>query len=599
MEEFATWMLSRAKHRDLVREQSSILSFPYSKRAPQERLMKGIYQTLQQQGVLYAMAPTGTGKTMAALYSGLKAKDPEDTLFYLTAKNSQKQLAMESMAELSRQGLEAVTVQLTAKDHICFLEERDCDPEVCPFARGYFNKLRGALEESLATTHHFTREVVEELARAHEVCPFELSLDLSTYADVVVCDYNYVFDPKARLIRFFEMERPVRLLVDEAHNMVSRSKAMYSATLEANELEPLLNTTIKKSVRESIQAVLKWLQQDSYDQPELNPLLIQAVQRLFERLSDQLLQQPKHPDRKVLLKGLFHVLDFRRIVQLSNDAMHVIHSQANATLQLVCLNASNHLTTIIDQLKGTIFFSATLEPLSYYQAYLTKDVGKVLRVESPFDASQVQTLLIDRVSVRYPDRERTLSEVIAYIHALQQTQKNTIVFAPSYDYIDQLAAHLSPQTICQKRDWTLVERDAIVQRFKDETGLLGVFVVGGVFAEGVDYVGTMLEQLMIIGVGMPGVDIETNKTKAYFDELGANGFDYAYRYPGISKIIQAAGRLIRTTTDQGILVLLDDRYQEPFYQVRLPQLYGKPKAVQSVTEFQNIINTFWQNKGMS
>jgi len=165
--------------------------------------------------------------------------------------------------------------------------------------------------------------------------------------------------------------------------MVSRSKAMYSATLEAKELEPLLATALKKSVRESIQAVLKWLQQDSYDQPQLNPLLIQAVQRLFERLSDQLLQQPKHPDRKVLLKGLFHLLDFRRIVQLSNDAMHVIHSQANATLQLVCLNASNHLTTIIEQLKGTIFFSATLEPLSYYQAYLTKDVGKVLHVESP------------------------------------------------------------------------------------------------------------------------------------------------------------------------------------------------------------------------
>jgi len=189
--------------------------------------------------------------------------------------------------------------------------------------------------------------------------------------------------------------------------------------------------------------------------------------------------------------------------------------------------------------------------------------------------------------------------VIAYIDALQQTNKNTIVFAPSYDYIEQLAAKLSPKTICQKRDWTLVERDAVVQRFKDETGLLGVFVVGGVFAEGVDYVGTMLEQLMIIGVGMPGVDIETNKTKAYFDQLGANGFDYAYRYPGISKIIQAAGRLIRTTTDQGLLVLLDDRYQEPFYQVRLPKLYGTPQPVQSVAEFQDIITTFWQNKGMS
>ena len=599
MERFATWMLARAEHRTKVLSQTSALSFPYAKREPQERFMKGIYQTFKQQGILYAMAPTGTGKTMGALYSGLKAKDPEDTLFYLTAKNSHKQLAMDSMAELSRQGLEAVSVQLTAKDHICFLDERDCDPEVCPFARGYFNKIQAALEESFATTHHFTRAVIEELARAHEVCPFELSLDLSTYADVVVCDYNYVFDPKARLIRYFEVERPVRLLIDEAHNLVSRSKSMYSALLQAAELRPLLATSLPKAIRQSLEALLTFLHQPNYEQTELDPLLQQAVQRAFDRLSDYLLQQPKHPDRKVLLKGLFHLLDWRRIVNVSNDAMHVIHSQADETTKLACLNASDHLIPMMQELKGTILFSATLEPLSYYQAFLTKDLGKVLRVESPFDPSQVQTLLLDHLSVRYSDRAKTYPEIATYIHALCATKKNTIVFAPSYEYIRQLAPLLPDNTVIQDREWTLAERDAVVLRFEQERGLLGVFVVGGVFSEGVDYMGPMLEQLMIIGVGMPGVDIETNKTKAYFDQMGANGFDYAYRYPGISKIIQAAGRLIRTTHDHGILLLVDDRYQEPFYQSVLPRLYGTPKRIRSLEELEQTIQLFWQNKGMS
>jgi DNA excision repair protein ERCC-2 len=599
MERFATWMMARAEHREKVQTQTASIQFPYSRRIPQERFMKGVYQTFHHQDILYAIAPTGTGKTMGALYSGLKAKDPDDTLFYLTAKNSHKQLAMDSMAELSRQGLEAITVQLTAKDHICFLQERDCDPEVCPFARGYFDKIQGALKESFETTHHFTREVVEELARAHEVCPFELSLDLSSYADVVVCDYNYVFDPKARLIRFFEVERPVRLLIDEAHNLVSRSKAMYSATLQANELVPLLSTQIKKPLKQSVEQLLALLRQPSYDQPQLDAVVLQAVQKTFDRLSDLLLQQPKHPDRKVLLKGLFHLLDFRRIVHHSNEAMHVIHSKPDETLKIACLNASDHLTRVIDELKGTILFSATLEPLSYYQAFLTKERGKVLRVESPFDPAQVQSFVIDHVSVRYQDRDKTLATVVSYIDALLQTNKNTMVFAPSYDYIRRLQPNLPANTIIQLQDWTLDERDAIIQRFKDEQGLLGVFVVGGVFAEGVDYIGTMVEQLMIIGVGMPGVDIETNQTKDYFDALGANGFDYAYRYPGISKIIQAAGRLIRSHSDHGILVFLDDRYQEPFYQSVLPALYGTPTRIQSPASLTAAIQRFWQNKGMT
>ena len=598
LEAFATWMIARAEHREQVIKQTASLNFPFARRIPQERFMKGIYQTFKNQDILYAMAPTGTGKTMGALYSGLKAKDPEDTLFYLTAKNSHKQLAMDSMAELSRQGLEAITVQLTAKDHICFLDERDCDPEVCPFARGYFNKIQAALSESFETTNHFTREVVEELARAHEVCPFELSLDLSTYADVVVCDYNYVFDPKARLIRYFEVERPVRLLIDEAHNLVSRSKSMYSAVLQASELQPLLEVKLPKPLKQSIEVVLDLLAQPSFDQPTLDIVVSQAVQRAFDRLSDYLLKQPKHPERKILLKGLFHLLDWRRIVQHANHAMHVIHSQADQTMRLVCLNASDHLITVINDLKGTIFFSATLEPLPYYQAFLTHDQGKVLRVESPFSPQQVQSFIVDHLSVRYHDRQRSLPEVVTYIQALQKTTKNTMIFAPSYDYIKQLIPYL-PNAIYQDRDWTLSERDDVVQRFKSEQGLLGVFVVGGVFSEGVDYVGSMLEQLMIIGVGMPGVDIETNKTKEYFDQLGTNGFDYAYRYPGISKIIQAAGRLIRTMNDQGILVLVDDRYQEPFYQRVLPDLYGTPKKLTSASQLEELITLFWQNKGMS
>ncbi len=599
METFASWMLERHAHRELVMEQTTSVVFPFARRASQDRFMNGVYQTLKQHDILYAVAPTGTGKTMGALFAGLKAKDPEDTLFYLTAKNSHKQLAMESMATLSAQGLQAITVALTAKDHICFLEERDCDPKVCPFAKGYFDKLQGALDDSFALTNHFTKEVIEAIATDHQVCPFELSLDLSTYADVVVCDYNYVFDPKARLVRYFETDRPVRLLIDEAHNMVSRSKSMYSATLDAAELQPLLATTIKRPIKTAIQHVLNQLNQPSYDAPSLPIGLIQAVQRAFDLLSDMLLNAPQHPERRLLLKGMFHLLDFRRIVNLVNDAYHVIHDQTTQQTRLVCLNAKDHLQPLLMPIKGTILFSATLDPLPYYQAFLTEQQGKVLRVDSPFAASQVQTLLIDFVPVRYQQRTATIQAVASYVHALKATGKNTICFAPSYDYIELLAPHLPADTLLQQRLATLEERDALVARFRHEQGLLGVFVVGGVFAEGVDYLGTMLEQLLIIGVGMPGVDIETNKTKEYFDQHGVNGFDYAYRYPGIAKIIQAAGRLIRSTQDQGIVVFLDDRFKDPFYPAMIPSFYGTPKRVRDLNDFKTTIQTFWQNKGMS
>ena len=593
LETFAVWMSARQAHRDHVIQMTKELQFPFTRRAAQDMFMKGIYQTLQQQGVLYAVAPTGTGKTMGALFSGLKAKGAEETLFYLTAKNSHKQLAMDSMAMLNNQGLSAISVELTAKDHVCFLEERDCDPKVCPFAKGYFDKIQGALQECLETTTHFTRPVIEEFAKAHEVCPFELSLDLSIYADVVVCDYNYVFDPKARLVRYFEMDRPVKLLIDEAHNLVSRSKSMYSATLSAEQLWPILEFKIPQKNKRSLLAVIHYLEKPSFDQPGLDPVITHLVNTAFDQLSDYLLTQAKHPNRKELLKGLFHLLDFRRITRLVNDTYHLIHDGDTQTLKLACLNAKEHLQESINSLRGTILFSATLEPLPYFQAFLTGDTGKVLRVDSPFDSSQVFGGVMNGIDVRYQTRAQSIEPISSVIQALQKTGKNTIVFAPSYSFIDQLKPHLPEQVILQTKDLSLEERDQIIQRFKDEQGMLGVFVVGGVFAEGVDYTGEMLEQVLIIGVGMPGIDLENNLTKNLFDQQGANGFDYAYKYPGVSKVIQAAGRLIRTETDRGVLLFIDTRYDQPFYQSMIPSFYGSLRTINDVKELQGHLNHFW------
>jgi Rad3-related DNA helicases len=477
-----------------------------------------------------------------------------------------------------------------------FLTERDCDPNVCPFAKGYFDKIQGAMSEALETTNHFTKDVIESLARAHEVCPFELSLDLSSVADVVVCDYNYVFDPKARLTRYFEVNRPVRLLIDEAHNLVSRTKSMYSALLQASELRPLLETTIPAPLKRSIKTVITALEQPSYDSPLLDQDIVRSVSKAFDSLSDYLLQQAAHPDRKVLLKGMFHLLDFRRILYNMNTAYHVIHDGQNQHLKLACLNAKDYIIPLLQELKGTVLFSATLDPLQYYQAYLTGSLGKVLRVDSPFSSDQVMTGLIDHVSVRYNKREQTLTTVMEYLTQLTSTSKNTICFAPSYQYIQLMLPRLPKGAIVQTKDLSLQERDAILERFQTEQGLLGVFVVGGVFAEGVDYLGAMVEQLLIIGVGMPGVDIETNKTKEYFDQLGLNGFDYAYRYPGFAKIIQAAGRLIRSFSDHGIVLLLDERYKEPVYQQMIPSFYGTLLPIRSVDQCTALIDQFWTTK---
>jgi DNA excision repair protein ERCC-2 len=308
------------------------------------------------------------------------------------------------------------------------------------------------------------------------------------------------------------------------------------------------------------------------------------------------LTQAKHPNRKELLKGLFYLLDFRRITRLVNDTYHLIHDGTSQTLKLACLNAKEHLQESINALRGTILFSATLDPLPYFQAFLTGDTGKVLRVDSPFTSSQVFMGVMTGIDVRYQTRAQSIDPISSVIHALQQTGKNTIVFAPSYSFIAQLKPHLPAHAIVQTKDLSLEERDQIIQRFKEEQGLLGVFVVGGVFAEGVDYLGSMLEQVLIIGVGMPGIDLETNLTKDLFDQQGANGFDYAYKYPGVSKIIQAAGRLLRSETDRGVLLFIDTRYEHAFYQSMMPSFYGSLRPIQDVSELQGHLNHFWAKK---
>lgn len=578
-------------HRKARNESSKQLVFPFETyRAGQRKLAGGVYKTIVEEKSLFVKAPTGIGKTISTFFPSVKAMGEGhlNRIFYLTAKTITRTTAEEAVQRMRSCGLRMKSVTITAKDKVCFKDETKCQKDYCEFANGYYDRINEAILDIVSNESTMNREVIEKYARKHTICPFEFSIDLAYAADAVICDYNYIFDPRVSLKRLFEeQKKSTLLLVDEAHNLVDRGREMFSASLNKDSFLQLKKEfkTVNKVIYECASKINAWFISLKKNHAELSEFTLELLdEELVELLiqfnegAEPFLQKENAP---TLLELYFQVNAFLKIVELL-DEHFVIYGEKNkndVTLKLFCIDPSKLLQKMGKNYRSKVFFSATLSPLFFYQDILGGQVDDYsLSIPSPFKEEQTD-IFIKPLSTRYRDRDRTKEPIASMIHSLVQNRPgNYLVFFPSYQYLLAVYEQFITEfpgihTLLQGAGMSEHEREAFLEEFKPnqtET-LIGFAVLGGVFSEGVDLKGDRLNGVVVIGVGLPQLCYERNLIKDHFNQKERSGYDYAYVFPGMNKVLQAGGRLIRSEEDHGTIVLVDDRFLLRQYQDLLPQ----------------------------
>nr|WP_263326581.1 ATP-dependent DNA helicase [Neobacillus sp. Marseille-Q6967] len=586
------------EHRIDRNKSSKKLEFPFpAYRQGQRKLAGAVYKTLLDEKNLFVKAPTGIGKTMSTLFPAVKAvgEGKLNRIFYLTAKTITRTTAEEAVSRMRTCGLCMKSVTITAKDKVCFKDETNCNKDYCEFANGYYDRINGAVLDILTNESEMTREVIERYARKHTVCPFEFSLDLAYVSDLVICDYNYIFDPRVSLKRFFEeQKKSTILLVDEAHNLVDRGREMFSAVLNKEQFLQLKKECkgVHKEIFDCAAKINSWFIALKKQTVE-NEFTLEHLDRNLTDLLGQFIEITERVLHKVntpfLLDSYFKVNAFLKITELLDDHYMIYgeKSRNDITIKLFCIDPSVFLRQMGKGFRTKVFFSATLSPLSYYQALLGGvEEDYTVSIPSPFKEEQVE-VLIKPLSTRYRDRDKTKDEIVSIISSLTTKQKgNFLIFFPSYQY---LLAVYNPfiqsfpeiKTIVQATGMSEPEREAFLEAFKDDQKetFVGFAVLGGVFSEGVDLKGDRLNGVVVIGVGLPQLCFERNLVKDHFNKMGKNGYDFAYVFPGMNKVLQAGGRLIRSEEDHGSIVLVDDRFLHQHYQSLLPQEWRNYRVI--------------------
>ncbi|MDT2669125.1 ATP-dependent DNA helicase [Enterococcus dongliensis] len=620
IERYENWLVFQIQWRKTRNDSLKSLTFPFdSYRAGQRELAAAVYKTIHAQQKLFVEAPTGTGKTMSTLFPTFKAMGEElgERIFYLTAKTITRQVAEETVTKLTKKGARIKSVTITAKDKICFLTERNCTPEHCPFAKGYYDRVNDGLWDMLNNEDQYTRPVIEKYAQKHELCPFELSLDVSRFCDLVIGDYNYLFDPTVYLRRFFEEEDKTNLvLVDEAHNLVNRSKEMYSASI-SRETIAIIQKDLDKTFRKLIKAfkkvdnefelILQSLDGKAYHHQQMAPdSLINSLFKLQEQIKEWLAEYPDHPVQQKMLPIYFEILRFTRMSEYYDDHYQttVEHKRYDLIVKEFCIDPSWFLEQTMEKVGSSILFSASFSPLDYYQEVLGGGEESLsYRLPNPFPAKNRLVMVDASIQTTYQKRTQSIPKIVSSIEALVRSKTgNYLVFFPSFQYLDQVAAYFHevyPEITIQIQGTKLseVEREAFLASFDErpEKTMIGFCVLGGIFSEGIDLVGDRLIGTIVVGVGLPQINHEQELIKEYYDEKQNRGFSYAYQLPGMNKVIQAAGRVIRTMSDRGIILLLDQRYTNPHYQNLLPINWSDRKVVYNSEDINKTANDFWQN----
>lgn len=626
-DQYKKWADFQCEWRKRRQESIQTLDFPFPYRDGQKKLVQDVYRTIARRKNLFLQAPTGVGKTISTIYPAVRAmgENLAERIFYLTAKTITATVAKETFALLKERGYVAKTIQLTAKEKLCMCEEMECNPVHCPYAKGHYDRVNDAVFDLLQKSDMFTREEILEQAEKYQVCPFEMSLDVSLWVDHIICDYNYVFDPNAKLKRFFQdgIKGDYLFLVDEAHNLVERSREMYSAEIYKEDflmvkkiIKPY-NSYIEKLLDKCNKTLLTYKREcESYVLYENIGNLFFQLMRLMSAL-DEFLQKPmEFAGKKDVLDFYFNLRNFMNIYELV-DEHYVIYSEiqddGRFMLKLFCVDPSLNLQKCIDKGNSTIFFSATLLPINYYKRLLSTDPENyAIYAKSTFSEEQRLLAFGKDVSTKYTRRNKAEYEKIArYIHKTVQCKKgNYMVFFPSYKlmqdvydcYLEKIESEILfegkiPKVVLQTSGMKEKEREEFLAAFdneEDET-LVAFCVMGGIFGEGIDLSNDKLIGAIIVGTGLPQICNEREILKNYYDEESGSGFDYAFRYPGMNKVLQAAGRVIRTTEDEGVILLLDDRFLQRDYQMMYPREWEQ-RSVCDLNSVEDLVEDFWNKK---
>ena len=634
MQEYKKWADYRFAW-DMERQASiKQTNFPFSYRKGQKELVTHVYNTIYHKRKLYMEAPTGVGKTISTVFPAIKAmgEDKCSKIFYLTAKTITRTVAENTFSLLRDNGLSFKTVVLTARDKICFLEEANCNPIDCPYARGHFDRVNEAMYDMLIHEHSFSREVIEEYAEKYRVCPFELCLDMSLFADGVICDYNYVFDPHVYLRRFVAdgVKNDYVFLVDEAHNLVDRGREMYSAML-CKEDFLLLKKVVKgiqpemeKRLERCNKELLKLKREcDGYEiLDSIEPFILTLI-RLSTTMSKYLEDHLEGVGHQEILEFYFEVSHFLMIYELMDSHYQTyceLREDGSFVLKLFCVNPTKNLKERMDTGRSTILFSATLLPIQYYKKLLGADPEDYeVYAETVFEPEKKGIFIGSDVTSKYTRRSQSeYFNIASYIDKIcSQRHGNYMVFFPSHAFLNHVfevyesAFWKDAHTECIRQTDRMneEEREAFLNRFMErnekqdgqndllsdtdqDRTLIGFCVMGGIFSEGIDLKNDSLIGAIIVGTGLPQVCNEREILKQYFEEQGENGFCYAYQFPAMNKVEQAAGRVIRTSEDVGVIALLDDRFLQNSYRRLFPRAWGhfKPSTTESIS---GQVSRFW------
>lgn len=595
------------------------LCFPFENYRPGQReLAVGVYRTISQSKNIFLQAPTGIGKTISTIFPGVKSMGERliSKIFYLTAKTITSSVAVEAFNKMENGGLQIKVVAITAKEKICFKDKTNCNAEQCEFAKGHFDRVNKAIMEILQKENLINRNVIEFYAKEYKVCPFELSLDLTLWADCVICDYNYVFDPRVYLKRFFDAGKEDFLfLIDESHNLVDRGRDMFSAELKKEDFlqgKRLTKDSAKKlykilnKLNSYMLDISKKCNEDGFYMQEEEPLDIYPLLRNFIKEGEEWLKgNEKGEGYEELLQLYFNVLAFLRISELYSEGYvtYIQKEGKDLIIKLFCLDPSDLLREGIKRGKSAVFFSATLTPINYFKYILGgEDDDYSMRFPSPFSVKNRALMIASNISTRYKNRENSIYKIVEYIKAFICSKKgNYIVFFPSYKYMDMVSEVFEQECedvkiITQNSSMKEEEREEFLNNFNEngEETLVAFSVLGGIFSEGIDLKGERLSGAIIVGVGLPQICFERDIIMNYFNEKNNNGYEYAYMYPGMNKVLQAAGRVIRSEKDRGAILLIDDRFTSKSYLKLFPRGWMENAIVRKSGDVGSILESFWK-----
>jgi len=603
---YLRWIAAVDDWKEASRPTLENLPFPFaSYRDGQREMAKAVYLAMRQHTSALIEAPTGIGKTAASLFGALKAlgQGHVTAIFYLTARTTGRRAAEDALELMRARGLALRSLTITAKEKICLLDKMDCSG--CPYASGYYDRRREALREAMSE-QRLNVESILDLALRHELCPFELSLDLSETADVVICDYNYVFDPRARLKRYFDSSSRAGLLIDEAHNLADRARDMLSAELSGMRLFELRRKAARFEGKDSpmvrlMDDLLKTLENEDAEMEcvcELPENIAEAAHRFVEIACEL---EPVEPD---VVEFVYDMKWFVRVMkQFDAECYRVLlmPEGKHISVRLWCFDPSKHLKKALSRVGGAALFSATLAPMEYYASMLGTDGedNACLQLQSPFPRENLRVLRMN-VAVGTKDRDRTLNAVAQIIHAMAEAKPgNYLACFPSYAYMTQAFKRyrlLWPydDVVCQESAMSERARQAFIERFQTAPprSMVAFIVLGGVFAEGVDLPDDRLSGAAIVTVGIPQLSFEREVLREQLDDADDSGYDAAYTYPGLRRVLQAAGRVIRTETDRGVVLLIDSRYRQEKYRALIPP-HWEVRDVKRMSELTADLKQFW------